>query len=116
MKNSSLTAALTLAALLGGGLMLPAAASAHDRDRHHSERSQHSHHGRQEQHRDRHQVRQQYQGHSWYLLRHRESHPYGYYPQPHLTRMHGDYQQPRHQRDTRTYAPVRLQIGYEIVL
>jgi hypothetical protein len=30
--------------------------------------------------------------------------------------MHGDYQQPRHQRDTRTYAPVRLQIGYEIVL
>jgi hypothetical protein len=128
MKNSSLTAALTFAALLGGGLMVPAAASAHDGDRGHGERTQYSQRGRHnqhEQHRDHHAVRQHYQDHNWYLQRHREVRPLGYYPQPHLIRMHRDYQPPRHQydehhqheqRDTRLLSPVRLQIGYEIVL
>lgn len=131
MKHSSLTVALSLAALFGGGLLLPAAASAHETNgnkRMHNDH--HAPHGAPQQQRP-----SQHAG-DWYLQRHREVSHHGYTPQTHLYRVHYKGQQPHHyqhpgqhheqhhtshqeQRPAqhhRVYAPVRLEIGYEIVL
>lgn len=136
MNKSSFTLALSLAALLGGGLVLPTSASAHDsgklqrvgHDRH-AQYSQQDHHDRRDR-RDQHapyQQRDARHADNWYLLRHRESRPYGYHSQPPLYRMQGQHH-PKHRheyrdqreshdhRDLRIYAPVRLEIGYEVVL
>jgi hypothetical protein len=123
MKNSSLTVALGLAALLGGGLLLPATASAHDTDG--NKRMQRDHRAPQQQ-------RPSLHGGNWYLQRHREAGHHGYYPQPHPYRVHHKGQPHQHGKQQmqhpashqalhpsprqRVYAPVRLEIGYEIVL
>jgi hypothetical protein len=123
MKNLSLTVAFGLASLLGGGLLLPAAASAHEADG--NKRMQRDHHAPQQQGPSLH-------GGNWYLQRHREAGHHGYYPQPHPYRMHHKGQQHHHGKylvhhraphqeqhpspQHRVYAPVSLKIGYEIIL
>lgn len=130
MKPSKITLVLSLAALLGGGLMLPGAAAAHDR--HSSFKVERQH---QEQRSDRHQKSRNHTHRSndnWYLQRHREARYYDYRPMKHHKK-HGHkhtHKVRRHNRrevqrvhqpapvqhEYRRISPLRLEIGYEIVL
>ena len=129
MNKSRLTLALSLAALLGGGLLLPGAASAHDRDS--SQRSEYSHHGQRGERHEQHGRHKHYATDSWYLQRHREARHHDYRPIKYDYRVHGkhhrhqrhsDRYQPRHYQPLRSHhdrhdsSPVHLQIGYRIVL
>lgn len=115
MNLSRLTLPLSLAALLAGGLALPITSQAHENNR--AQRVEHDHH---ERHSQRHQPQQRVN--NWYLLRHREARSYGYRPMKHKDRDHAHQpQRARHhykqkQHGYRYYVPVRLHIGYRVVL
>ncbi len=131
MKTSRFALTLSLAALLGGALALPGAASAHERDG--QQRDCYEQRDKQHHHHDR------YADNRWYLQCHREAqrherrelkrlqrrerrqlrrelrHHHGHRhvhtvvtPRPHHNHR---YPQP-HDR----YSPLRLQIGYELEL
>ena len=113
MNKSRLTLVLSLATLLGGGLVLPGAVSAHDRSPSFQvERGHHAYYGDHHNcHHDTH----------WYLQRHYDARPYGYRPikrshrhQQHQHKHHRPHAHKRHQH--RDVSPTRLEIGYEIVL
>ncbi len=129
MKQSPITLALSLAALLGSGLMFSSAASAHE---HHS-----SYQGeRQQQRSERHDHHQRNTNDNWYLQRHREvryyderpmkrrhkhghkhGHKHVYKVRRHDRReVHRVYQPAPVQHEYRRISPLRLEIGYEIVL
>ena len=121
MNKSRFTFLLTLAALLGGGLVLPNAASAHERSpSYQMERGHHNYYDRHDQH-------DHQQTPYWYLQRHYEARPYVYRPRKRIHRLHhnhkghhkGHHQPHGHQhrrQHHRDVSPVRLEIGYEIVL
>ena len=121
MKQSKITLALSLAALLGSGLMVSTSASAHEhRSGHKSDRHQHRQH---DQHRERgHRRGHHRDDNGWYLQRHREVRYYDHRPVRHEHRtevrrvVQPVYQPVRPHHDTLRLSPLRLEIGYEIVL
>ena len=139
MNKSRLSLVISLAALLSGGLVLPNAASAHDyHDRYQDERPQ-----QRSERRDHGDHNQRHSNDNWYLQRHREVRYYDERPMKHR-RKHGHkhgykhghkhahkirrQQRDLHRDEYRVYQPVaveheyrrvsplRLEIGYEIVL
>ncbi len=90
MNRSPLKLALGLAALLGGALLLPTAASAHG-----SVTVSHGGHGHHH-----------HKGKDWYLLRHREGRHHR--SQSHVVHINGTRHQHRHGH--RHHSPVRVKI------
>ena len=133
MKQSKITLALSLAALLSGGLMFSAAASAHE---HHSSYQGERHQQQHSERRDRHDHRQRHTNDNWYLQRHREARYYDERPMKrrhkhghkhgqkhaykvrrhHRSEVQHVYQPAPVQHEYRRISPLRLEIGYEIVL
>lgn len=126
MNKSPLTLALSLATLLGAALLLPAAASAHDSERSTRYSMERGHHDAT---RSRETSRHQQRDVDWYLLQHHQARPYGYRPQQRIYRMRGhrphhrlSHKRPHHHShghkhyESYRHSPVRLEIGYEIVL
>lgn len=125
MKKSPLSFVLGLTALLGGVLLIPQGAVAHDGgSQHRTERN----HYQPDQIRD---PQRHYRGgdvSDWYLLRHRELRQHGYRPAKRSYRMKGKKHGHRHHRarshhDHRTprrgqiyHSPVQLELSYHIVL
>lgn len=118
MNRTSLSLALSLAALLGTALLAPAVASAHDRDHHAAHPSSQSRHHQGQPHHSK-----------WAVASRREGHQHGHHDHfDHYVRLHKEhgYHSPRpvfrtqhDHRDHRVihhHSPIQLSIGYEIVL
>lgn len=102
MKKSPTTIAMTLAALIGGSVLLPQTASAHEQRRdYHAERDHH-----RQSHQDKHRHHQRHEVRDWYLMRHRAYRPYGY----HTPRV----EQRDYRHDHRS--PLEVELHYHITL
>lgn len=110
--NKKMTLTLSLVALLGSGLLLPGAASAHGHADDHRSKNAPPH---------RHVEHHYQQGKEWYLLRHKEMRSYGYRPVERIYRTteihHHDtvryISEPAHREQ---HSPVGLVIRYEVTL
>jgi hypothetical protein len=123
MNRTSLSLALSLAALLGTALLAPAVASAHDRDRDHraAHPSSQSRHHQGQPHNSKWAVASRREGRrhgqhdhfDHYVRLHKEHSDHS--PRPVLREQH-DHRDHRDHRVVRHRSPIQLSIGYEIVL
>lgn len=113
--NKQRTLTLSILSLLGAALLLPGAASAHERGNgHRTDRCKHQRHVERHQH----QRHEQRRDNDWYLRQHRAERTHGYRTIEHTYRVEPVYSERVYRVEQRHEGghPVELVIDYRITL